>query len=114
MTAPLKSSLGITEKNIVPSARYNFLFGYAYMGLPAAVMSLHQLSTDRPSPGVLAQRVLKIAVHEIGHTFGLDHHEYDDGIDCVMVGDEEMDSLDTVDESTALFCEECSGRIGRC
>jgi len=40
--------LGITEKNIVPSASYNFLFGNAYLGLPAATASIHPLADDKP------------------------------------------------------------------
>ena len=100
-------NLGVTERNIVPDARHNFLFGYAYMGLPAAVVSLHPLSDDHPSPPKLAARLLRIAVHEIGHTLGLNHHEYDEGIDCVMIGDEEMDCLASVDQGSAKFCVKC-------
>jgi predicted Zn-dependent protease len=43
-------SLGITEANIVPDARHNFLFGYAYLGLPAAVISLNAMDAEYP-PG---------------------------------------------------------------
>ncbi len=48
-------NLGITEYNIVPNSRYNFLFGYAYLGNPAAVVSLHQISSDTPSPELLSK-----------------------------------------------------------
>ncbi len=104
-------SLGVTEHNIVPSSRYNFLFGYAYIGFPAAVISLHMLSFDKPEPELLIRRVIGVAVHEIGHTLGLDHHGYGDGIECVMVADVEVDSLETVDGGTALFCETCRQKV---
>jgi predicted Zn-dependent protease len=97
----------VTEVNIVPDAMHNFLFGYAYMGLPAAVVSLYPLSDDNPAPKRLAARLLGIAVHEIGHTQGLDHHDYDEGIDCVMIGDEELDSVERIDEGSAEFCRDC-------
>jgi len=106
-------SLGVTEENIVPDAYHNFLFGYAYMGLPAAVVSLDPLTNDDPSPKKLAARLLSIAVHEIGHTLGLDHHEYDEGIDCVMIGDEEVDCVELVDEGSVKFCSECRKVISK-
>jgi len=42
---------------------------------------------------------------------GLDHHGYDDGIDCVMVGDEEIDSLETVDQGSGP-CDYIDGEAG--
>lgn len=100
-------SIGMTESNIVPDQNHNFLFGYAYLSLPSAVISLHQMSVDHPSLERLAARASAIAVHEIGHTFGLDHHAYDSGVDCVMVGDEEVDSLEAIDAGTIRFCRGC-------
>lgn len=101
------ANLGVTEDNIVPSSAYNFLFGLAYMGSPAAIVSLHEMGTDKPSGELLARRALNIAIHELGHTRGLDHHAYEDRIDCVMVGDEAMDSRETIDSGTARFCAAC-------
>jgi len=106
-------NLGVTARNIVPDSRYNFLFGQAYMGLPAAVISLHPLCIDAPIRGLLVQRAIKIAVHEIGHTLGLDHHSYDENTHCCMTGDEEIDSLEGVDEDSSLFCRYCQKQIAR-
>lgn len=106
-------NLGITERNIVPDSRHNFLFGYAYQGKPAAVVSLHALSKDDPSEKLLVTRVLNIAIHEIGHTLGLDHHGYNDNVECVMIGDDEIDSIEGVDECSSTFCADCQRGVAR-
>jgi len=105
------AALGITEKNIVPSADYNFLFGYAYLGLPAATASIHPLAQDSPTETLLAERLAKIGLHELGHTFGLDHHDYEEEIDCLMVGDAEVDCTEEVDTGGLRFCEPCNSAI---
>ncbi|MBE2205814.1 MAG: hypothetical protein IAE94_15900 [Chthoniobacterales bacterium] len=107
------ASLGVTEKNIVPSASYNFLFGYAYLGLPAATASIHPLSQDNPSEHVLAERLLKIALHELGHSLGLDHHDYEEEIDCLMVGDADIDCTETIDQGNIRFCPACLSEVRR-
>lgn len=104
-------ALGITEKNIVPSAKYNFLFGYAYLGRPAATASIHPLVSDEPSEALLAERLAKIALHELGHCFGLDHHSYEEEINCLMVGDAEVDCTGEVDLGDIRFCGKCNAAI---
>lgn len=101
-------SLGITAKNMVYDRGYNYLFGLAYEGLRAATMSLHPLGWNgRPPKRLVADRAVKVAVHELGHGLGLDHHPYDAGVHCVMIGDVERDTLPELDASTARFCRAC-------
>lgn len=106
-------SVGLTEENIVPGAAWNYLFGYAYLGVPSCVVSLHEMSSDSPSTSLLVKRAATIAIHEIGHNCGLDHHGYDEGIDCVMTADTELDSLDRLDEGTHRFCRSCQRVVDR-
>jgi predicted Zn-dependent protease len=97
----------------VPGAAWNYLFGYAYLGMPSCVMTLHQMSSDEPAMPLLVKRAAAIAIHEIGHNCGLDHHGYDDGIDCVMTADTELDCLERLDEGTHQFCRACQTVVER-
>jgi predicted Zn-dependent protease len=106
-------SLGITEENIVPGAAWNYLFGYAYLGLPSCVVSLHQMSSDKPKSRVLVQRAATIAIHELGHNCGLDHHGYDEGIACVMTADTDLDCLERLNQGTHRFCRACQQVVDR-
>ena len=106
-------SVGIPEENIVPGAYWNYLFGYAYLGRPSCVVSLHRMSSDDPGMALLVERAAAIAIHEIGHNCGLDHHGYDEGIDCVMTADTPLDCLERLDEGTHKFCRECRKAVDR-
>jgi predicted Zn-dependent protease len=106
-------SLGITEQNIVPGAAWNYLFGYAYLGMPSCVITLHEMSSDHPKPQELVRRAATIAIHEIGHNCGLDHHGYDEGIACVMTADTDLDCLERLDEGTHRFCRTCQQVVDR-
>jgi predicted Zn-dependent protease len=106
-------SVGLTEENIVPGANWNYLFGYAYLGMPSCVVSLHEMSSDNPSTSLLVKRAATIAIHELGHNCGLDHHGYDEGIACVMTADTELDCLDRLDEGTHRFCRSCQKVVDR-
>jgi len=100
------AQLCVTEENITWDSRYAFLFGLAWMGLRVAVMSTRQLRAGKPDAATLVERVCKIAVHELGHGFGLDDMPYGHG-DCVMCGDVELDSVETIDVGTQEFCGPC-------
>ena len=67
---------GITAKDI--STRKGSIEDYGVMGLglqpgEACVTSLYRLYKDNPSKQLLAQRLLKTVMHELGHNFGLAH-----------------------------------------
>lgn len=106
-------SVGITEENIVPGTYWNYLFGYTCLGRPSCVASLHRMSSDDPDMALLVKRAATIAIHEIGHNCGLDHHSYDVGIDCVMTADTPLDCLERLDESTHRFCRGCRKVVDR-
>jgi archaemetzincin len=77
--------------------RTNFVFGEAQISGPAAVISLFRLiDTDRNK---YLARVGKEAVHEIGHTFGLDHC---DNPKCVMHFSHNISDADVKSDT---FCD---------
>ena len=88
-----------------------YLFRYAVMGLPAATASIHPLTLENPVETLLAGRLAKIALHELGHSLGLDHHSYEEGVDCVMIGDATVDCTETVDYGGILFCNDCASDL---
>ena len=106
-------SVGITEENIVPGANWNYLFGYAYLGMPSCVLSLHEMSSDHPGTALLVKRAAAVAIHEIGHNCGLDHHGYDEGFACVMTADTDLDCLKRLDAGTHRFCRSCQHVVDR-
>jgi len=97
-------SLGIVDVDIfIPEL--NFVFGEAAVHGKAALVSLWRLKPEfygAKSDGELyAQRALKEAVHEVGHTLGLRHCPRSS---CVMHFSNSI--LDT-DKKQSLFCDEC-------
>jgi len=92
-------ALGITEEDLyVPDL--NFVFGLASPDLKCAVISTNRLAShDRL---IYHDRVLKEAVHELGHVFGLRHCP---DRRCVMHFSNSL--LDT-DIKKDEFCTVCS------
>lgn len=82
---------------------YNYVFGMAEKAGRAAVMSLARLRHAEPAR--LRARMLKEAVHELGHTFGLGHCPHRP---CVM---HFSNTLEDTDRKMAEFCAACDARL---
>ncbi|MGB9857036.1 MAG: archaemetzincin family Zn-dependent metalloprotease [Dictyoglomaceae bacterium] len=96
--------LGITEVDLyVPFL--NFIFGQAKIMGKEAVISLARLSDTfyglSENLELLKERALKEAVHELGHTFGLEHCP---NSRCVM---HFSNSLKDTDYKDYRFCNRC-------
>ena len=96
--------LGVVDVDIfVPEL--NFVFGEASFPGKAALISLRRLKPEfygvKADAEVYAQRSLKEAVHEVGHTLGLKHCPRSS---CVM---HFSNSIFDTDKKQILFCDEC-------
>ncbi len=98
--------LGIVDEDLFAEG-LNFVFGQAEMPGRWAIISLSRL---HPAPGeadggVLYERALKEAVHEIGHTLGLGHCPE---ARCVM---HFSNTVEDTDRKTARPCRACEAKL---
>ena len=82
-----------------------FVFGEAEMGGRCALVSLHRLRQEfyglPDDPELLRQRLLKEAVHELGHTLELTHC---DDYQCVMAASHAVEWIDLKDSRLCVTC----------
>jgi len=100
-STPLNRLLGITDYDIYAPGM-NFVFGEARLPGRVGVVSTYRLKPTGPERHKLyAERVVKEAVHELGHTLGLNHCEDNS---CVMHFSE---SLEDTDNKSSALCDTC-------
>lgn len=87
----------------------NFVFGQAELGGRNAIVSVARLRPEfygqRADPALFLARVRKEVVHEVGHTYGLDHCP---DPRCVMSF---SNSVVDVDRKSSEFCPRCRQRL---
>jgi archaemetzincin len=97
--------LGVAEVDLyIPIL--TFVFGEAQLGYAGALVSTHRLRAEfyglPKDPLLLQERLLKEAIHELGHTFGLPHCP--DYL-CVMSASH---SVERIDLKQTNFCKACA------
>ncbi len=102
--------LGVTDLDLfIPILTY--VFGEAQLDGHAAVISCHRLRNELyglPADNKLLQsRLLKEAIHELGHTFGLVHC---DEPTCVM---RVSTYVEEIDFKSPDFCASCQAQVDR-
>jgi archaemetzincin len=100
--------LGVANVDIYVQ-ELNFVFGEAEHPGKAALISLWRLRPEfygkTPSTELLIERATKEAVHEIGHTLGLQHCS---NPFCVMYF---SNSIFETDRKQSLFCSNCQSKV---
>jgi len=102
--------LGLTSVDVsttMPGRTDWGLFGLGNLGGPACVVSSFRMRGNA-TPAKLQERVAKVAVHELGHTFGRDHCPSDR---CVM--NDARGKMATVDRARPVPCSDCRDAMGR-
>ena len=100
--------LAIAEVDLyIPIMKY--VFGEAQMGGPCAVVSIHRLrqefyGLDRDDT-LLAERLLKESIHELGHTLDLRHCQ---DYTCVMASSH---AVEWIDLRGSTLCDCCRSRM---
>ena len=91
------------------SGDLNFVFGEAYKGGRVAVIYLPRLRQEfyglESNKLVFHKRIVKEAIHELGHTFGLFHCNNEL---CVMHFSNSLYDTDIIEKS---FCSNCKNNI---
>ena len=97
--------LGVTNRDIC-NPILTYVFGEAYMGGSAAVLSCYRLykgtESEFVSREILLDRIVKVALHEIGHTFNLPHCHTGR---CVMRASHNLAELDQKLNYLCDYCE---------
>ncbi len=96
--------LGVTGEDLfIPILTY--VFGEAQLNGRAAVVSYHRLQSERyglpRNPALLADRLCKEAIHEMGHLHGLLHCSTQE---CAM---HISTYVEDIDSKTAALCAPC-------
>jgi archaemetzincin len=86
-----------------------FVFGEAQMGGPCAIISSHRLRQEfyglPEDSSLFHSRLIKEAVHEIGHTLDLAHC---DDYSCAMAASH---AVEWIDLKQNIFCRSCASRV---
>lgn len=98
--------ISITKKDwqgniLEPTSKYEDwgVFGVATFNAPYALVSSHRLNSKHE---LFIERLVKICIHEIGHTLALPHCE---NSSCIM--QDAAETIKTIDQVSGDFCQRC-------
>lgn len=95
--------LAITATDLYPDEKWNFVFGLASLSERIGVWSLSRYGD--PNSEEFRRRLFKVALHETGHMFGIEHCI---AYDCLMNSSQSRLALDL---SPLWCCPECVQKV---
>jgi archaemetzincin len=107
--------VAITGVDLYPDPSWNFVFGQATLRERVAVYSTARYNpafygsnaSGAEVASIIQRRTLKLMIHEVGHTFGLQHCVY---YRCVMNG---SNGIAETDDSPLHLCPVCLRKLRR-
>ncbi len=113
LPADCEKLIGITDVDLCTPV-LTFVYGEAQLGGTVAVVSLKRLKQEfyhlPPDNTLLASRLAKECMHELGHCYGLYHC---DNSRCAMFFSSSILNIDNKLENYCIRCREFLGRIIR-
>lgn len=111
-TRPERASkiLGLMSRDlsVTKGRTYDWgVMGVASLERTSGVVSTYRLRGHDAPESLVRQRLCQIAVHELGHTFGLHHC---DTPRCIM--NDANGGIAAVDGSSGEFCDSCRRKLG--
>lgn len=97
--------LGVTTADLTPGDGWNFVFGQASLVNKVGVWSLARLIDPNGDQARTRLRFFKLATHETGHMYGIEHCLV---AQCGMNG---SNSLMETDRAPLAFCPECAAKL---
>jgi archaemetzincin len=83
------------------------IMGVAGLGETSGVVSVYRLGRRGAPAAAVERRARQVAIHELGHTFGLPHCRTPR---CIM--NDAEGGIGAVDRSSGHFCPACRARLG--
>lgn len=108
LTADAAALIAFTASDLYPNERWNYVFGEADLKARVGVWSVYRHgdpSKNKAAFLLALRRALKVAVHETGHMFSLEHCT---AYRCVQAG---VNHLEEEDGAPLWLCPECVTKI---